>query len=165
MTIKCCQVECKTSGFKFAGVEYDKGQISSGQQKEFANGIITSPSGCEKPLAMQCEGDNTQVCGTGNRVNVYSYGPIPSTSGTPSLPALSIATSFPGLPSLSTAPDTPSLPTVPDFTRTPSLSSVSGTPSLPGTPDSPTVPRTSRLSDLPIAPSAPDVPEVSSTPK
>jgi hypothetical protein len=27
MTIECCQVECKTSGFKFAGVEYDKGQM------------------------------------------------------------------------------------------------------------------------------------------
>ncbi|KIM19903.1 hypothetical protein M408DRAFT_170271 [Serendipita vermifera MAFF 305830] len=69
MTVEKCTAACFAENFKYAGLEY-------GNECYCSNNIITSAGvgvpatdGCD----MSCEGNAAQTCGSGNRLNLYSF--------------------------------------------------------------------------------------------
>ncbi|KAM7191558.1 putative fungistatic metabolite [Naviculisporaceae sp. PSN 640] len=67
MTVALCTAACHNAGYTLAGVEYG-GECFCGNT--IANGGAPASSGCN----MLCNGNQTEFCGGGSRLNVYSYG-------------------------------------------------------------------------------------------
>lgn len=63
MTIESCSAFCST--FKYFGVEYGHECFCGNEQK------ATSVAAPIEECSMPCAGDNQEVCGNGNRLNVY----------------------------------------------------------------------------------------------
>ncbi|KAK3336500.1 glyoxal oxidase-like protein [Cercophora scortea] len=66
MTVAKCTAACHTAGYILAGVEY-AGECYCGNT--IANGGLPASSGCN----MLCNGNSSEICGGGNRLNVYDY--------------------------------------------------------------------------------------------
>ncbi|CCC06458.1 hypothetical protein SMACR_04850 [Sordaria macrospora] len=73
MTVDKCTAACNTSGYKYAGVEFG-GECFCGNR--ISNGGAPATSGCN----MLCNGNTTEFCGGGNRLNIYIKGDLPPTS-------------------------------------------------------------------------------------
>ncbi|KAL0947758.1 hypothetical protein HGRIS_013836 [Hohenbuehelia grisea] len=73
LSIDSCIAFCDQAGFIFAGVEFG--------QECYCDSAIQDP-GVERPIEecnIACVGDKTQVCGAGNRLNIfYSGAPFPT---------------------------------------------------------------------------------------
>ncbi|KAM7223227.1 putative fungistatic metabolite [Rhypophila decipiens] len=66
MTVGLCTAACHTAGYILAGVEYG-GECFCGNT--IANGGARATSGCN----MLCNGNQTEFCGGGSRLNIYNY--------------------------------------------------------------------------------------------
>ncbi|KAG7293052.1 hypothetical protein NEMBOFW57_003098 [Staphylotrichum longicolle] len=66
MTVAKCTAACRAANYILAGVEYS-GECYCGNT--IANGGAPATSGCD----MLCNGNSTEYCGGGNRLNVYNY--------------------------------------------------------------------------------------------
>ncbi|KAK5990459.1 WSC domain-containing protein [Cladobotryum mycophilum] len=75
MTVAKCTAGCKAGGFNYAGVEYG-GECYCG--KQISNGAVPATSGC----TMTCNGNSTEFCGGGGRLNLYSNGAVSTPSST-----------------------------------------------------------------------------------
>ncbi|KAK1782113.1 hypothetical protein QBC45DRAFT_345145 [Copromyces sp. CBS 386.78] len=73
MTVGKCTAACDSSGYKYAGVEFG-GECFCGNR--ISNGGAPATSGC----TMLCNGNSTEFCGGGNRLNIYIKGDLPPTS-------------------------------------------------------------------------------------
>jgi hypothetical protein len=79
MTIAACTSACQAAGYILAGCEY-AGECWCGNT--FANGGTVAPptadglSGC----SMQCNGNLSEYCGGGNRLDVYNFNNTISTT-------------------------------------------------------------------------------------
>jgi hypothetical protein len=72
MTLESCAQNC--TGFAFWGAEYGQ---------ECFCGNTVDPTTAAAPLTdcdMTCSGNPTQYCGAGNRLELYSNGPVPGTT-------------------------------------------------------------------------------------
>ncbi|KAM7205858.1 hypothetical protein V8F33_000688 [Rhypophila sp. PSN 637] len=67
MTVEGCTSFCQNSGFKWAGVEYSS-ECYCGSA--LGNGSVAAAAG---DCSMACSGDATEICGGGNRLNVYEW--------------------------------------------------------------------------------------------
>ncbi|KAK8872836.1 glyoxal oxidase [Apiospora arundinis] len=80
-----CTAACKTAGYKYAGTEYSD-QCFCGNS--FQNGGAPATTGC----GMVCTGNQTEICGGPDRLNVYGFGgatgpsPAPTTTTGPVAP-------------------------------------------------------------------------------
>ncbi|KAK3341705.1 glyoxal oxidase-like protein [Lasiosphaeria hispida] len=72
LTVAKCTSACKTAGYTLAGVEYG-GECFCGQT--ITNGAVPA-TGCD----MLCNGNSSEYCGAGNRLDVYSSGGLLTTS-------------------------------------------------------------------------------------
>ncbi|KAK3329358.1 glyoxal oxidase-like protein [Apodospora peruviana] len=77
MTVAKCTAACNAQNYLFAGVEYG-GECFCGNS--IVNGATTATSGCN----MLCNGNQTEFCGGGSRLNVYGKGAAPSSSSSSS---------------------------------------------------------------------------------
>ncbi|KAK4158470.1 putative fungistatic metabolite [Chaetomidium leptoderma] len=66
MTVAKCTAACRAANYILAGVEFG-GECYCGNT--IANGGAIATSGCN----MLCNGDSSEFCGGGNRLNVYNY--------------------------------------------------------------------------------------------
>ncbi|KAJ1331407.1 glyoxal/methylglyoxal oxidase [Microdochium nivale] len=66
MTGQNCTKACQTAGYKLAGTEYS-GECYCGN--DILNGAVPATSGCD----MRCNGNSTEICGGGNRLNIYDF--------------------------------------------------------------------------------------------
>ena len=64
MTVEKCVAEAQSKGFRYAGVEFH-GECYYGNT--ISGGNSPAGSGCDTP----CGGDTLQLCGGGNRMNLY----------------------------------------------------------------------------------------------
>lgn len=70
VTVEKCTTACLDGGFKYAGVEYGSECFCGNEIITGSGNIGTSaPDGCNMP----CNGDGRELCGGGNRLNVYSH--------------------------------------------------------------------------------------------
>jgi glucan 1,3-beta-glucosidase len=93
MTVKLCQAACKRLGYVYAGVEYAVECCNSPSSLSLKIGgtlkkVTNSFPGCDNLLQhgggpaldgssgcnMPCSGNSSEVCGGGNRLDLYSYG-------------------------------------------------------------------------------------------
>lgn len=70
MTPEKCIATCIANGFKIAGLEY--------AEECFCGNALNNgaPKTAESDCNMACAGDNTQMCGAGNRLSIYSDGEV-----------------------------------------------------------------------------------------
>jgi len=85
MSVKNCTTACKTAGYKLAGVEYG-GECYCGNT--LSNGATSASSGCN----ILCNGNQTEYCGGGNKLNIYGSGITLTTSATTSTSSTSSTT-------------------------------------------------------------------------
>ncbi|KAK8048877.1 copper radical oxidase [Apiospora phragmitis] len=110
-----CTAACGAAGYTLAGTEYS-GQCCKSfllvSVQGFVNGGAPATSGC----SMLCSGNQTEICGGPNRLNVYSFGNTQS-STTAAPTTTTAAPSAPSAPSTtaktSTAAPTPTGPSQP----------------------------------------------------
>jgi len=103
MTVDRCTAACLATNFLLAGVEY-------GSECYCANTISNGgapATGCE----MRCNGNSSEYCGAGNRLNVYTRGQLPS--ATSSTVVATATSSVSGTGPQPTGPSQP--PVVDDF--------------------------------------------------
>ncbi|KAJ6475652.1 WSC domain-containing protein [Mycena vulgaris] len=74
MTIESCLVFCTSGGFNFAGVEFGSECYCDYALQD--SGTLTSQENCN----MACSGDSTELCGSGNFVDIYWNGILPANS-------------------------------------------------------------------------------------
>ncbi|KAJ6475668.1 beta-1,3 exoglucanase precursor-like protein, partial [Mycena vulgaris] len=72
MTVESCLAFCTSTGFNFAGVEF--GSECYCDYALQASGTLTSQGNCDTP----CSGNSTELCGSGNFVDVYWNGILPA---------------------------------------------------------------------------------------
>lgn len=86
MTIEICVAYCAGQGFSIAGTQFGTQCFCD---NEIVDGGTQAP---ESDCSMPCAGDNTEICGNGNRNSVYSnvtgamtvlQPPFPQTTGLP----------------------------------------------------------------------------------
>ncbi|CAG8662879.1 43_t:CDS:10, partial [Acaulospora colombiana] len=65
-TIEKCTAICFEKSFQYAGVEY-------GGDADCSNSIAGTGKSVTDGCTMPCSGDSTQICGGGNRINIYEY--------------------------------------------------------------------------------------------
>lgn len=65
-TVEMCSAACTASGFQIAGMEY--GQECWCGSELASNAMNVTDSDCNMP----CPGNSTEICGSGNRLSVYS---------------------------------------------------------------------------------------------
>ncbi|KAK7425150.1 hypothetical protein QQX98_000064 [Neonectria punicea] len=114
-TVAKCILACKTESFLYAGLEYG-GECWCGST--FTDGsVLTSLSECK----MTCNGNTTEYCGDGNRLNVYQRDDVSSSTST-IVTTTSVATSSSSSTatssSTSSAPSTTSTSTTTTSTTT-----------------------------------------------
>ncbi|KAK5663389.1 hypothetical protein OQA88_3817 [Cercophora sp. LCS_1] len=85
MTVEKCTAACLAANFLLAGVEYG-GECFCGNT--ISNGGAPA-TGCD----MLCNGNSSEYCGAGNRLNVYTRGELPSTTASTIPSSLSSAAS------------------------------------------------------------------------
>ncbi|KAH9909039.1 putative glyoxal oxidase [Xylariomycetidae sp. FL2044] len=157
-----CTAACFAAGYVLAGTEYS-GECYCGNS--IANGGSPATDGC----SMKCNGNQSEICGGPNRLNVYDYKmsyPVPGKST--SLPVTSSTTPAPSLNTSSSVP--PSSATSSPSTTPPAITSnTTTTPSTTSagisSPPSPLPPITSSTSATPSTSSvfnssSPDSPPV-----
>ncbi|RFU81977.1 glycoside hydrolase, family 71 [Trichoderma arundinaceum] len=65
VTIEGCKAACSAQGFELAGVEYG---VECWCGNSISNGQTTAnPTDCNMP----CAGNSAEICGSGNRINIY----------------------------------------------------------------------------------------------
>lgn len=106
LTVDKCTAACLTAGYILAGVEYG-GECFCGNT--ISNGGAPAASGC----SMTCNGNSSEFCGGGNRLNVYNYqNQYNPTVVSSSVVAASSTASGTGAPPAPTGPSQP--PTIGD---------------------------------------------------
>ena len=63
-TIKSCKKACFKKGYKYAGLQYSK-------ECYCGNNVPKKVASQQSECNMDCSGDKSQMCGGGNRMNVY----------------------------------------------------------------------------------------------
>ncbi|WYZ34618.1 hypothetical protein EsH8_I_000894 [Colletotrichum jinshuiense] len=116
MTVAKCTAACKAANYILAGVEYS-GECYCGNT--ISNGGAPAVDGCN----MLCNGNSSEYCGGGNRLNVYDfqhqYKPVsssssaPAATGTPATSAAASGTAITGGVGTSTAASASAVPTGP----------------------------------------------------
>jgi hypothetical protein len=83
MTVEVCVNTCAAGNFTVAGVEFGV-QCFCGYEIINAGSIASNQGDCSQP----CGGNSAELCGGGNRMNVYNTGnltvlgvPVPQTGG------------------------------------------------------------------------------------
>ncbi|KAK0632014.1 hypothetical protein B0T14DRAFT_490452 [Immersiella caudata] len=85
MTVDRCTAACLNANYLLAGVEYG-GECFCGNT--ISNGGAPA-AGCN----MLCNGNSSEYCGAGNRLNVYTRGQLPSITATPTSTGTASSTS------------------------------------------------------------------------
>ncbi|KAI8807472.1 glyoxal oxidase N-terminus-domain-containing protein [Cladochytrium replicatum] len=75
MTQDSCISFCDGKGYSFAGVEY-------GRECSCGNSFATTVAAPESDCSMQCLGSEAQLCGAGNRLNIFGKQSITTTTAT-----------------------------------------------------------------------------------
>ncbi|KAL2065736.1 hypothetical protein VTL71DRAFT_3406 [Oculimacula yallundae] len=103
MTVELCEKSCKTAGFTLAGVEY-------GGECFCDNSIQNYGAPASDGCTMACHGNAQQMCGGGNRMNVYQFitfvASSSSSQGSSSSTLSSLSSSSSSVSSLSSIPAT-----------------------------------------------------------
>ncbi|KAK1749886.1 glyoxal oxidase [Echria macrotheca] len=122
MNAALCTAACQGQGFILAGTEYS-GECYCGNT--FANGAVATPVGADE-CSMICNGNSGETCGGPNRLNVYGYKTITTTSSTTSTtpPTSTPTTTTPTSPT-STPAATPTVVACPESNGT-TYTSVNG---------------------------------------
>ena len=72
MTVDRCTAACANAGFLLAGVEYGS--------ECFCGQVISNGGAPATGCNMVCNGNSSEFCGAGGRLNVYTRGTLPSTA-------------------------------------------------------------------------------------
>ncbi|KAJ8111688.1 hypothetical protein OPT61_g5771 [Boeremia exigua] len=84
-TAQSCTDECRKQNFQYAGTEYSS-ECYCGNTLN--NGHTPANDGCN----MKCTGNNRQICGGPDRINIYEYVPRPTSTSSSSLVSTSSST-------------------------------------------------------------------------
>ncbi|KAK2002194.1 WSC domain-containing protein [Colletotrichum falcatum] len=85
LTLEMCGAFCK--GNKYFGAEYGR-ECWCGDAFGTGSVLATNQKDCSFP----CAGNSAQFCGAGNRLNVYMYSPVPTTTSSISTPSTTTTT-------------------------------------------------------------------------
>jgi WSC domain len=86
MTIEGCTALCQSEGFKIAGLEYAGECYCDNSIRNGGSLETDTTTGCN----MACKGDPDEICGGSNRLSVYTFGVVITSS---SLTSLSVTSS------------------------------------------------------------------------
>jgi hypothetical protein len=87
MTIENCQTTCLAAGYVLAGVEYSQ---ECWCDNIFEDGATSPLAPAAAACTMNCRGNETEMCGGSNQLDVYFYAPsgsTPTAAPTPTFPA------------------------------------------------------------------------------